>query len=127
MNAQVVADIIRDKRLGQFKLPTALIQSNPAAMLQLMGHTLVVQAVFTPQDGCIAYVAYSEYFDMRQEGEVAPEYMALVGGGGRGRFLGFSRRSRMGLGDRRGPGYGYSGMDRRAGGATASTVSAPAP
>lgn len=93
-----VESIIPRRHLGRFRLRADLVRENPLGTLQLLGHALVVQAVFDPVDGCFAYVAYSEYFDPVSVGETAPEYLALFSGGGsgKGRFLGFTRKGRIG-------------------------------
>ena len=95
MNQRVEA-MISTRRMGQFRLRTDLVRDNVAGTLQLMSHTLVVQAVFDPTDGCFAYVAYSEYFDQVAVGDRAPEYLALFSGSGKGKFLGFTRRGWVG-------------------------------
>lgn len=90
MNAEASSKLIPERRLGQFKLRADLLRDNVAGVLQLMGHVVVVQAVFDPADGCFAYVAYSEYFTPAEVGRTACHYQPLFSGNGRGRFLGFA-------------------------------------
>lgn len=112
MNEPTVAAMIKQRRLGVFSVSTSLMQLNPAAILQLMAHALVVQAVFDPSTGAIRYVAYSEYFDSLPPEVRAPDYKALFSGSGRGRFLGFTQS-------------GWAGNERRGPGMSAVVASAP--
>ena len=90
------ASPILEHQLGVFKLPLDLIQSNPAACLQLFAHVVVMEAGLRLNEGCVQYLGYSEHFEPLALGAVAPAYVAVFAAKGKGKFLGFTMHNAAG-------------------------------
>jgi hypothetical protein len=82
--------IVLRYQLGKFRLRLDLLQDNVVGMLQLFSKTIVIDAEVKIADGCVEYLGYSEYFHPLSIGDPVPDYVAVFGFRGLGKFLGFT-------------------------------------
>lgn len=67
-------------RKGTFKITRDLIESNPEVIIDLLKDILVVKIDSDFMYNSLHYYGYSKHFDLLEDGEFPPEYIAEITG-----------------------------------------------
>lgn len=66
--------IIKNRRLGKFRISAEIINNEPGTVTFLMSQCIIVRAEMMWECSGIEYVAISRHFDEVPTGNIVPEY-----------------------------------------------------
>lgn len=66
------------KRCGTFTMPSQLIEEHPEEAMRLLSGLLIIRAEQLYWNKCIEYTAFCKDFDLVDEGEMPPDYHAVI-------------------------------------------------
>ncbi|MCK5617717.1 hypothetical protein KAR91_88450 [Candidatus Pacearchaeota archaeon] len=71
---------VNKRQVGQFKISMDLVRGafGEVGLWAFMEKVFVVRCEYMYSDGCFHYTALSPYFDETTEGEIPPEYKAIL-------------------------------------------------
>ena len=71
-----------DRRHGKFRICDQMIRCDPAEVMDLMGHVVVLRAEMVYTSNAIEYEAWSPLFEPVPEGCIIPRYEFYITHGG---------------------------------------------